>query len=112
MKNYYRTLRQAPPKLEVAKNPTRVSFKMVSSMCDNRSEIKFVKTNDFWKVWSVNASGMGNALSNYQFGRGAAGGGFEATSDDLCWLAMEGKWDDIVKTINSGMSAIELVRSL
>ncbi len=105
MKNYYRTLRQAPPKLEVAKNPTRVSFKMVSCMCDNRSEIKFVKTNDFWKVWSVNASGMGNALSNYGFGGGA-------TSDDLCWLAMEGEWDDIVKIINSGTSAIEVVRSL
>jgi hypothetical protein len=77
MKNYYRELRHNPPTLEVVKNPKRVTLKMVSCMCDNRSEIKFIKTEDF------------------------TGGGFKATAEDLCWMALEGDWDGILKTINS-----------
>jgi len=75
MSNYYRELRHNPPTLEVVKNPKRVTLKMVACMCDNRSEITFIKTEDFWSVWSVLPSGMGNAMSNYQFGCGATGGG-------------------------------------
>lgn len=111
MKNYYRELRHNPPTLELVKNPKRVTLKMVECMCDNRSEIKFIKTEDFWKVWSVLPSGMGNAMSNYQFGCGATGGGFKASADDLCWMAEEGNWDGILKTINSGTAVIEKVRS-
>ena len=112
MKTYYRELRHNPPTLEVVKNPKRVTFKMVSCMCDNRSEIKFLKTEDFWRVSSVLPNGMGNSMSNYQFGCGQTGGGFKATSDDLSWMAVEGRWDEILKTINSGTDAIELVRSM
>jgi hypothetical protein len=54
---------------------------------------------------------MGNSMSNYQFGCGATGGGFKASPDDLCWMAEEGEWDKIIKVINSGVSAIELIRS-
>jgi len=51
-------------------------------------------------------------MSNYQFGCGATGGGFKASADDLCWMALEGDWDGILKTINSGTAVIEKARSL
>ena len=107
----YREIRQNPPALKVVDNPSRVTMKMVSCMCDNRSEIKFLKTENFWRVWAVLPSGMGNSLSNYQFGCGATGGGFKATAEDLCWMAEDGEWDEIIKVVNSGVSVIELIRS-
>ncbi len=108
----YREIRQNPPALKVVDNPSRVTLKMIDAMCDNRSEIKFIKTEDFWRVWAVMPSGMGYAMSNFQFGCGATGGGFKATAEDLCWMALEGDWDGILKTINSGTAVIEKVRSL
>ena len=108
----YRELRQNPAKIKIVKNPKRVTFKMVSSMCDNRSEIMFLETEDFFRVWSVLPSGMGYAMSNYQFGCGSNWiGGFQATSEDLCWMAVEGRWDEILKVINSGTATIESARS-
>ena len=109
----YREIRQNPPALKVVDNPSRVTFKMIDAMCDNRSEINFVKTKDFWKVRAVLPSGMGNSLSNYQFGRGsyAPKNTLRVTAQDLCWMAEDGEWDEIIKVVNSGVSVIELIRS-
>ena len=113
MGNFYRKLRHNPPTLKVVDNPSRVTIKMVDAMCDNLSEIKFVKTEDFWKVRAVLPSGMGNSLSNYQFGCGsyAPKNALRVTAEDLCWMAEDGNWDEIIKVVNSGVSVIELVRS-
>jgi len=106
----YRELRQNPAKIKIVKNPKRVTFKMVSSMCDNRTQIMFLETEDFFRVWSILPSGMGYAMSNYQFGCNSNWIG-EATADDLCWMAVEGRWNEILKVINSGTSTIESARS-
>jgi len=104
----YRKLRFNPPALKIVDNPKRVSFKMVSCMCDNRSTITFLKKGDFWSVWAVLPSGMGNSMSNYQFGLRKP---MQPTTDDFRWWALDGEWNKILEYINSGTEAIESVRS-
>jgi len=99
----YRTLRFNPPKLTVKKDVSEVIFKMVSCMCDNKSNIVFYKDKrDNWRCHAMLPSRMGYALSNYQM---------KGDSYDLEYLAEEGNWDSVIKLINSGTAVISSVLS-
>jgi len=101
----YQELIQNPPKVyqEVKKNAKEVIFYVVSSMCDNKYTLKFRKNNnDEFKM-----SGMGFALSNFQFGFREGG----IKPFEIEWEADNGNWVDVVDMINSGTVKVDKVIS-
>ena len=90
----YQELIQNPPKVyqEVKKNAKEVIFYVVSCMCDN---------NEF------KMSGMGFALSNFQFGLREGG----IKPFEIEWEADQENWIDVVDMINSGTVKVEKVIS-
>ena len=101
----YQELMQNPPKVyqEVKKNAKEVIFYVVSSMCDNKYTLKFRKNdNDEFKM-----SGMGFALSNFQFGYREGG----IKPFEIEWEADNENWIDVVDMINSGTVKVDKVIS-
>lgn len=99
----YLDLRLNPPKLIVLGNPRRVVMKMVSAMCDNRSEIIFTKMdNGEYSMVARNHSGMGESHSNYQTG---------FSKIDILWEAEDNKWSKVIEMINGGTAVIEDIKS-
>ena len=96
----YQELMQNPPKVyqEVKKNAKEVIFYVVSCMCDNKYTLRFRKNdNDEFKM-----SGMGFALSNFQF---------EHKPFEIEWIADEGDWIGVKNMINTGTIKVEKVIS-
>ena len=101
----YQELMQNPPKVyqEVKKNAREVIFYVVSCMCDIKYTLRFRKNdNDEFKM-----SGMGFALSNFQFGYQEGG----IKPFEIEWEADQENWIDVVDMINSGTVKVEKVIS-
>ena len=90
----------------VKENAKEVIFYVVSCMCDNKYTLRFRKNdNDEFKM-----SGMGFALSNWQFGlRPFVQGGIKPF--EIEWIADEGDWIGVKNMINSGTIKVEDVIS-
>ncbi len=101
----YQELIQNPPKVlsNIVENPKEVIFYVVSCMCDNKYTLKLRKNdNDEFKM-----SGMGFALSNFQFGYQEGG----IKPFEIEWEADKGNWLDVKLMINSGTVKVEKVIS-
>ena len=101
----YQELIQNPPKVyqEIEINAREVIFYVVSCMCDNKYTLRFRKNdNDEFKM-----SGMGFALSNFQFGYQEGG----IKPFEMEWEADQENWIDVVDMINSGTVKVEKVIS-
>ena len=101
----YKELIQNPPRVyqEVKKNAKEVIFYVVSCMCDNKYTLRFRKNdNDEFKM-----SGMGFALSNFQFGLREGG----IKPFEIEWEADNQNWIDVVDMINSGTVKVDKVVS-
>jgi len=101
----YQELIQNPPRVyqEVKKNAKEVIFYVVSCMCDNKYTLRFRKNdNNEFKM-----SGMGFALSNFQFGLREGG----IKPFEIEWEADQENWIDVVDMINSGTVKVEKVIS-
>jgi len=100
----YKELRNNKPTLNIPTikdNPEFVAFKMVSSMCNNKSTITFKKRKDgTYFVIARNAS-VQLSLSNYQF---------KEDIEEVKWLAENNRWDEVTEIINSGTSVIEIIK--
>lgn len=94
----YRELVQNPPKLSIKKDAREIIFNIVSCMCDNKHTLRLKKNEE----GDFKLSGMGNALSNYQF---------EHKVVDIEWEADNNNWVDVINMINSGTSKIESLKS-
>tara|TARA_R100001460_G_scaffold266_12_gene1268 strand:- start:4566 stop:4832 length:267 start_codon:yes stop_codon:yes gene_type:complete len=82
----------------VKENAKEVIFYVVSCMCDNKYTLRFRKNdNDEFKM-----SGMGFALSNFQF---------EFKPFEIEWIADEGDWIGVKNMINTGTIKVEKVIS-
>ena len=82
----------------VKESAKEVIFYVVSCMCDNKYTLRFRKNdNDEFKM-----SGMGFALSNFQF---------EFKPFEIEWIADEGDWIGVKNMINSGTIKVENVIS-
>ena len=82
----------------VKENAREVIFYVVSCMCDNKYTLRFRKNdNDEFKM-----SGMGFALSNFQF---------EFKPFEIEWIADEGDWIGVKNMINTGTIKVEKVIS-
>ena len=101
----YQELLQNPPRVRssIKKNAKEVIFYVVSCMCDNKHTLKFRKNDDD----EFKMSGMGQALSNFQFGYKEGG----IKPFEIEWEADNGNWTDVIEMINSGTSKIEKVIS-
>ena len=101
----YQELYQNPPRVRssIKKNAKEVIFYVVSCMCDNKSTLRFRKNDDD----EFKMSGMGQALSNFQFGYKEGG----IKPFEIEWEADNGNWTDVIEMINSGTSKIEKVIS-
>ena len=87
----------------VTENAREVIFYVVSCMCDNKYTLRFRKNdNDEFKM-----SGMGFALSNFQFGLREGG----IKPFEMEWEADQENWIDVVDMINSGTVKVEKVIS-
>lgn len=91
-------LRKNPPRIKVKDNPREVIFTTISAMSDNVRHLRFSKSDN----GDFKMSGMGFALSNWQF----AYKPFE-----IEWAADEGDWDRVIRMINTGTSVISEARS-
>jgi hypothetical protein len=103
--NKYQELLQNPPRVRssIKKNAKEVIFYVVSCMCDNKHTLKFRKNDD----GEFKMSGMGQALSNFQFGYKEGG----IKPFEIEWEADNRNWTDVIEMINSGTSKIEKVIS-
>ena len=104
----YQELLQNPPRVRssIKKNVKEIIFYTVSCMCDNRHTIRFSKNDD----GEFQMSGMGFALSNWQFGlRPFTQGGIKPF--EIEWEADKGNWTDVIEMINSGTEKIERIIS-
>ena len=104
-KSKYQELLNNPPKVyqEVKKDAKEVIFYVVSCMCDNKHTLRFRKNDDD----EFKMSGMGQALSNFQFGYKEGG----IKPFEIEWEADNQNWIDVVDMINSGTVKIEKVIS-
>ena len=104
----YQELLQNPPRVRpsIKKNAKEIIFYTVSCMCDNRHTLRLRKNDD----GEFKMSGMGFALSNFQFGlRPFVQGGIKPF--EIEWDADSGNWTDVIEMINSGTSKIEKIIS-
>jgi len=101
----YQELLQNPPRVRssIKKNAKEVIFYVVSCMCDNKHTLRFRKNDDD----EFKMSGMGQALSNFQFGYKEGG----IKPFEIEWEADNGNWTDVIGMINSGTEKIEKVIS-
>jgi hypothetical protein len=99
----YKELRLNPPKLNIKKGAREVIFTTISVMCDNKHTISFRKNDN----GDFKMSGMGYALSNWQFGYRE--GGIEPYQIE--WEADNENWVDVIDMINSGTEVIKGVVS-
>ena len=101
----YQELLQNPPRVRssIKKNAKEVIFYVVSCMCDNKHTLRFRKNDDD----EFKMSGMGQALSNFQFGYKEGG----IKPFEIEWEADNGNWTDVIEMINSGTEKIEKVIS-
>ena len=92
----YQELLQNPPRVRssIKKNAKEVIFYVVSCMCDNKHTLRFRKNDDD----EFKMSGMGQALSNFQFGYKEGG----IKPFEIEWEADNGNWTDVIEMINSG----------
>lgn len=88
---------------EIKENAREVIFYVVSCMCDNKYTLRFRKNDD----GDFKMSGMGFALSNFQFGYKEGG----IKSFEIEWAADEGDWIRVKNMINSGTVKVEKVIS-
>ena len=104
----YQELLHNPYKMhhkEIKEDVKEVIFYVVSCMCDNKYTLRFKKHNGEFGM-----SGMGFALSNWQFGnRPFVQGGIKPF--EIEWEADNGNWTDVIEMINSGTEKIEKVIS-
>jgi len=98
-KSKYQELTQSPPVLNVKKDAKEVIFYLVSCMCDNKHTLRFRKNED----GEFKMSGMGQALSNFQFGYKEGG----KKPFEIEWEADNQNWIDVVDMINSGTVKVE-----
>ena len=98
LNNEYRKLVNQPPELKVVDNAREVILTTISCMCDNVEPLRFKKNG----AGDFKLSGMGFALSNWQF---------KYPVYEIEWVADEGNWSKVFAMINSGTSAIKEVRS-
>ena len=96
----YQELLINPPKVyqEVKKNAKEVIFYVVSCMCDNKYTLRFKKNDE----GDFKMSGMGFALSNFQF---------DYKPFEIEWEADSGDWIGVKNMINSGTVKVEKVIS-
>ena len=101
----YQELLKNPPKVyqEVKKDAKEIIFYVVSSMCDNKYTLRFIKNDDD----KFKMSGMGFSLSNFQFGYKEGG----IKPFEIEWEADNRNWIDVVDMINSGTVKVEKVIS-
>jgi hypothetical protein len=90
-------LRKNPVKNTITGTPKKVLINFVSVMCDNKSQMVF----DFEGYSGYKLSTCGNAFSNWNT---------DCSKEDVIWEAESGNWDDVIKMLNSGTSAIESIR--
>jgi len=90
----YRELRLNAPKLTIKEGAREVIFKTISCMCDNVGHLRFKKNND--GEFKINC--YGQAYSNFQI---------KHHYTEIEWKADEGKWNDVVKMVNTGVEIIE-----
>ena len=94
----YSELVHNPIKVDVKDGAREVVFTLISAMCDNESTLQFKKhySGDF------RANLLGEAFSNIQ-----------AKHDkiDMEWAADDGKWNEVVKMINTGTSRVGSIRA-
>ena len=88
---------------EIKENTREVIFYVVSCMCDNKYTLRFRKNDD----GDFKMSGMGFALSNFQFGYQEGG----TKPFEIEWVADEGDWIGVKNMINSGTVKVEKVIS-
>ena len=94
----YVELRRNQPKLTIKGGAREVIFKTVSCMCDNVHHITFKKNDD----GDFKMNGNGFSLSNWQM---------KNEKHEIEWTADHEGWDEVIRMINSGTSAIESVIS-
>ena len=96
----YQELLHNPYKMhhkEIKEDVKEVIFYVVSCMCDNKYTLRFKKHNGEFEM-----SGMGFALSNFQF---------SYKPFEIEWEADQENWIDVVDMINSGTVKVEKVIS-
>ena len=91
-------LRQNTPKLAIKEGAREVIFKTISCMCDNVGHLRFSKNSD----GDFKLDGNGFAISNWQINH---------PKHEIEWTADHEGWDEVIRMINSGTSAIESVIS-
>lgn len=91
-------LRQNTPKLAIKGEAREVIFKTISCMCDNVGHLRFKKNSD----GDFKLDGMGFAVPNWQM---------KYEKYEIEWTADHEGWDEVIRMINSGTSAIESVIS-
>jgi hypothetical protein len=96
----YDELRKNPPSVvkDIKKDAKEVIFYVVSCMCDNKYTLRLKKNDE----GEFKMSGMGFALSNFQF---------KHKPFEIEWEADGNEWDRVATMINSGTSVIEKVIS-
>ena len=94
----YEELIQNPPKLNVKKGAREIIITTISCMCDNIQPLKLKKNSE----GDFKLNGLGNSLSNWQM---------KYPVYEIEWNADEGKFDEVIKMINSGTSVIEKIMS-
>ncbi len=96
----YQELLRNPYKMhhkEIKEDVKEVIFYVVSCMCDNKYTLRFKKHDGEFGM-----SGMGFALSNFQF---------SYKPFEIEWAADEGDWIRVKNMINSGTVKVEKVIS-
>lgn len=97
----FHALRANPPKITVGEGCKEVVFTLVSAMCDNVSYLVFKKNSDGEFYLRHRNDHVPLSFSNLQC----------KTSDfDLCWLADDENWPEIINLINTGTSRISSVK--
>jgi len=94
----YSQLLNNPPQLSIKGNAKEVIFTTISCMCDNVGYLRFKKNSE----GDFKLDGNGFAVSNWQM---------KNEKHEIEWTADEEGWDEVIKMINSGTSAIESVIS-
>lgn len=88
---------------KIKKDVREVVFTLVSYMCDNISYLKFKKNERDEFVISLYNDYTYLALSNLQMEKGH--------KDNLLWSADDENWQEVVRIIKTGTSAIYDMRS-
>jgi len=94
MKASYQELRNNPIKVNIKKGVKEVVLEIVSAMCDNKHTFRFKKDEN--GEFKLNTCGF--SYSNFQIK--------SHNKIDLEWLADDGKWQEIVNAINSGVQKV------